>query len=332
MVGIIPCESNIGEGDLMKVYEYYLNGGITRTTEFQRKGLCDYAGNTGLICGHGCSYCSTGAMVRTHEVFKKLGLSPFERGYAIVDPQTPTRLARDARRKRKRGLVQLCTIVDAWSPEAQQHNLGRKCLQAILSQPDWSVRILTKSVAVREDFDLVEKHKGRVLVGMSITAPPDKSDVISVIEPYASPIQERIAVMKEAVSRGFRVYAMFCPILPGIADAPEQIGELIRFAAEWQAEEIFAEAVNPRGRGLILTQQALKSAGFRYEAAHVESVRCKQNWSWYVVRLIKSIQHSVGKLYDISKLRFLLYPSRLEEQDLTRIKADDAGVIWLGKN
>jgi DNA repair photolyase len=268
-------------------------------------------------------------MVRTHEVFKRLGLSPFERGYAIVDPQTPTRLARDARRKRKRGLVQLCTIVDAWSPEAQQHKLGRKCLQAILSQPDWSVRILTKNAAVREDFDLVEKHKERVLVGMSITAPPDKSDVISVIEPYASPIKERIAVMKQAVRRGFRVYAMFCPLLPGIADAPEQTDELISLAAEWQVEEIFAEAVNPRGRGLILTQQALKSAGFHFEAARVESVRCKESWSWYVVQLIRNIQRSVRKYYDIRKVRFLLYPSRLEEQDLARIREDDAGVVWL---
>ena len=316
----------------MDVYEYYLNGGIIRTTEFQRKGLCEYACNTGLICGHGCSYCSTGAMVRTHKVFKRLGLSPFERGYAIVDPQTPIRLARDACRKRKRGLVQLCTIVDAWSPEAQQYDLGRKCLQAILAQPGWRIRILTKNTAVRRDFDVIEKHKDRVLLGLSITAPPDKTDIISIIEPYASPIQERIEVMEEAVSRNFRVYAMFCPILPGIADTPEQIDELIRFAVEWQVEEIFAEAVNPRGRGLIRTQQALKSAGFHYEAAHVESIRCKEKWSWYVACLIKKIQYSVGNMYDISKLRFLLYPSRLEERDLVRIRDDDAGVIWLGKN
>jgi len=138
--------------------------------------------------------------------------------------------------------------------------------------------------------------------------------------------------MTEAVHRGYRVYAMFYPILPRIADAPEQIDELIRLAAEWQAEEIFVEAVNPRGRGLILAQQALKSAGFHCEAAHIESVRTTESWSWYVVQLIKNIQHSVRKLYDISKLRFLLYPSRLQKHDVTRIKDDDAGVIWLGKD
>lgn len=318
--------------NVMEVYHYSLKKGISRTKEFEKKQLAEFAVNTGLKCGHCCAYCLTGAMLRTHEAFESLGLSPFENNYTVVDPGTVERVAHDARSKRKRGLVQLCTIVDAWSPEAQQHDLGRKCLHTILTQPGWKVRILTKNAAVQKDFDLIEKHKDRVLLGLSITAPPDRTDIVSTIEPYASPIRERIAVMKEAVSRGFRVYAMFCPILPGIADAPEQIDELIRLATEWQAEEIFAEAVNSRGRGLILTQQALKSAGFHFEAACVESVRCKESWSWYVVQLIRNIQRSVRKHYDIKKLRFLLYPGRLEEQDLARIKEDDAGVIWLDKN
>ena len=202
-------------------------------------------------------------------------------------------------------------------------------MEAILSQPGWTVRILTKNAAVRKDFDVIEKYKDRILVGLSITATPDNGGIISVIEPNASSIQERIDVMKEAASRGFRVYAMFCPILPGVSDAPSDIDELIRLAAEWNVEDIFAEAVNPRGRGLILTQQALKSAGFHYEAACIEGIRFKEEWSRYVARLIKNIQKSVRQWHDIRRLRFLLYPGRLEEQDLAQIKKDDAGVIWL---
>lgn len=36
-------------------------------------------------------------------------------------------------------------------------------------------------------------------------------------------------------------------------------------------------------------------------------------------------------MYNVRKLRFLLYPSRLESQDRARIEQDDAGVVWLGK-
>ena len=313
----------------MNIYKWELKNGIARTKEFEKKQLAEFAVNIGLKCGHRCTYCSTGVMLRTHKAFKKFGVSPFENDYAILDPDTPVRVAQDARRKRQRGLVQLCTTVDAWSPEALQYQLGRKCLEAILSQQGWTVRILTKNAAVRKDFDVIERYKDRVLLGLSITAPPDKNDVISVIEPNASSIKERIEVMMEAAHRGFRTYAMFCPVLPGIADSLEQIENLAELAVGFKAEEIFAEAVNPRGRGLILTQQALKSVGFHFEAAHIESIRSKENWSWYVTRLIKNIQHSVRKLHDIKKLRFLLYPGRLEKQDLARIKQDDEGVIWL---
>jgi DNA repair photolyase len=135
--------------------------------------------------------------------------------------------------------------------------------------------------------------------------------------------------MRDAAHRGFRTYAMFCPVLPGIADSPEQIDNLVALAVGFKAEEIFAEAVNPRGRGLILKQEALKFKGYHFEAAYIESIRYQENWSLYVVKLIKNMQESVRKHYDIEKLRFLLYPGRLGKQDLVRIQQDDEGVIWL---
>ena len=270
-------------------------------------------------------------MIRTHGAFKELGVSPFDNTYSIVDPSTHERVALDACRIKKRGMVQLSTIVDAWSPEAQQFDLGRKCLEAILSEPGWTVRILTKNAILAKDFDLIEKYRDRVLVGLSITATPDKKDVMSVIEPYASSIPDRIAALRDARARGLGTYGMLCPLLPGIADSPDQIDELIKIATEFGSEEIFAEAVNPRGCGLILTQQALKDGGFNAESASIASIRARTVWSDYVTRLIRSLQRSVRKHSNIKKLKFLLYPKGLEKHDLEEIKQDDAGVVWLGK-
>ncbi len=313
----------------MKTYEWKLKNGISRTKEFEKKWLAQFAVNIGLKCGHSCTYCSTGAMLRVHPAFKKLQLSPFDNNYAIVDPSTPKRVAYSARTKRERGMVQLCTTVDAWSPEAQEHDLGRQCLESILSQPGWTVRILTKNAAVRRDFDLIEKYSDRVLIGLSITATPDKNDIIKLIEPNASPIEERMETLQEAHKRGLRTYGMFCPILPSVANLSTQIDELIRFAIDCGVEEVFAEAVNPRGRGLILTQQALESKGYHTEAAAINNIRSREKWSQYVVRLIKNIQRSVREFYDINKLRFLQYPSGLKTKDINSIKQDDTGVIWL---
>ena len=154
----------------MREHEYTLRTGITRPMAFEEKKLATHAVNIGVKCGHGCLYCSTGAMNRMHPAFKELGEDPFGHGYAIVDPHTPERVARDAHRIKKRGMVQLCTTVDAWAPEAQKHKLGRRYLEAILSQPGWSVGILTKNAVVKREFDLIEKYRDRVLIGLSITA------------------------------------------------------------------------------------------------------------------------------------------------------------------
>jgi len=313
----------------MKTYQWQLKTGINKSKEFQKKGLAQFAVNCGLKCGHGCTYCSTGVMLRVHPAFKRIGVSPFENGYAIIDSETPQRVALDAKSKKQRGMVQLCTTVDAWAPEAQEYNLGRKCLEAILSETGWTVRILTKNASVINDFDLIEKHFDRVIVGLSITATPEKSNIIKVIEPNASPIEERLDALRQAHNQGLRTYGMLCPLLPDIADSSEQIDQLVKSMVECGVEEIFAEAVNPRGRGLILTEQALLAAGFFSEAVAIRNIRKRQNWSNYVMHLIKNIQRSVREYYDISKLRFLQYPSGLKKRDIAEIKKDDAGVVWL---
>lgn len=316
----------------MRVHHYQLKTGISRTPEFEKKGLATHAVNVGIECGHNCRYCSTGTVLRMHRSFRDCGEDPFGFGYAIVDPNTPDRVARDAKRIQKRGLVQLCTLTDAWAPEAQAFDLGRRCLECILREPKWTVRVLTKNAAMAKDFDVMEQYRDRVSVGLSITGTPDQEKVLQVIEPYASPIRERMAALGQAHARGLRIYGMLCPILPGIADSAEQIDELVSFACECGAEEIFAEAVNRRGRGLILTQKALAEQGYHPQARAVGAIRKKIHWSRYVIDLIQNLQRSVRRFHDISKLRFLLYPDDLTPSDLAELRQDAAGVVWLGKN
>lgn len=313
----------------MKIYQTQQKSGIVRSLAFAEKQLAQYAVNVGTRCGHGCQYCSSPTLLRMHPSFKKIGESPFASGYAIVDPDTPQRVAKDAQKIQRRGMIQLCTTVDAWAPEAKAYDLGRRCLQAILNEPAWQVRILTKNAAVADDFDLVAKYRERVLVGLSITATADQSEVIEIIEPHASSISERMHCLAEAATLGLRTYAMFCPLLPGIADSPEQMDQLVRFAVDCQVEEIFIEPVNSRGPGLKRCQEALELGGYTRQAQAIDHIRNQQGWSRYVVELLSYSQQSVRKYFDMTKLRFLLYPSRLRPCDREQIKKDDAGVIWL---
>jgi DNA repair photolyase len=316
----------------MRLHQTTLKPGIGRTPEFERKGLCSYAVNVGVKCSHDCAYCSSGAVLRMHPSFKHARENPFAFGYAIVDPDTPARVARDVRKLKARGLVQLCTTVDAWAPEAQRFQLGRRCLEAILAEPGWTVRILTKNAAVEQDFDLIRRYRERVLVGLSITAPLGKADAIAAVEPNASRIHERMAVIKTAHQLGFRTYAMLCPLLPGIADSQDAIAELVAFALACDVEEVFVEPVNPRGPGLRLTQEAVATAGFQEDADAVESIRQQQAWSHYVKHLVATVQECLRQAGALGKLRFLLYPAGLTDQDREWIHHHPEGIRWLGRD
>lgn len=198
---------------------------------------------------------------------------PLPPGVCHCGPIYSRKGARDAARGKQRGLVQLCTTVDAWSPEARHYHLGRKCLEALLSQPGWTVRVLTKNAGVVEDFDFIEKHRDRVLVGLSLTATLAKADLTAAIEPFASPIEQRMAALAEAHKRGLRTYGMLCPLLPGISDGPGEVDEMVRFVLDCGAEEVFAEPINARGPALGLTEQVLRSVGYSDAADTLGAVR-----------------------------------------------------------
>ena len=191
------------------------------------------------------------------------------------------------------------------------------------------MRILTKNAAVVKGFDLVRRHRDRVLVSLSLTGTPDKENVLTAIEPYASPISERLAALKKAHQMGLRTYGMPRPLLPGIANAPEQIDWLVWFVANCGAEEVFAEAANPRGNGLRVTEETLRENGFEDEAAAVSQIRHDENRSPYTVDLIRNVQKAMRRHMTTKQMRFLLYPTGLAFDDEARIRKADAGLVWL---
>ena len=315
----------------MKVYECSMGVGISKTPAFEEKGLATHAINIGTKCNNDCRYCFVASLpIRMHKSFKEHGLVASEFGYAIVDPYKPEKVARDARKIKGKGVVQLCTYTDAWCPAARELGMGRELLKAVLNNnSELTVRILTKNHEVENDFDLIEKHRDRVQVGLSITAAASKSKIMEVVEPHASSNWQRMRVLKKAHKRGLRVYGMLCPLLPSIADSPEGIDELVRFCEDIGCEEIFSEALNSRAKGLEYTQNALFENGYLTEAEAINAITKKANWSSYVTALIAKVQTSIRKYSDINKLRFLQYPSGLLPEHIEQIKNDDEGIVWL---
>jgi DNA repair photolyase len=237
-------------------------------------------------------------------------------------------------------MVEFCTTMDLWSSEAQEHNLGRKFLETFLSFPDCNIQILTKNAALVKDFDVIEKHKDRVYVGMYIHATPDKSDIFSIIEPQTSRIEERMEVLRKAKSRGFYTCCIFYPLFHGIADSPEQIDELVRFAEVIRALELVIEPIDHRDPLLMSSMRALMDKGFEAEAAFIGRLEQINNRSRYVVNLVSNIRQSFKRYYNKRDnlfwlpLHILLWPSGLTATDIELIKKegkDLCDITWLNK-
>jgi DNA repair photolyase len=136
-----------------------LKTGIARSPEFEKKGLATHGLNVGLLCGHLCKYCSTPSLHRTHPWFPQNDVKAFDQGLVVVDPNTLKRIRKDLHKLNRSDVVQISTTTDVWSPESNDLGLGRECLKALLEESECQVRVLTKNVAVANEFDLI-KHTG----------------------------------------------------------------------------------------------------------------------------------------------------------------------------
>jgi len=313
----------------MENQTFPLKAGIRRSKEFERKHLATHTVNVGLKCGHACHYCSSPSVIRCHRAFKVLGKNPFDEGYTIVDPETHVRVARDVHKFRQDHTIMFCSMTDAWSPEAQDHGLGPKCLRVLLERGQGTVRVLTKNAAVRDSLDVMEQHRERVTLGLSLTAPLAGEDVIQILEPNASPLAERMDVLEDAHRRGLRTYGMLCPCLPGISDSRDALDNMFGTVLACGAEDIWLEPVNGRGRALPQCQQALSEAGFARESEAVEIARSRKGWNRYAVHLVKTAQDVADQHGVLDRLHILLYQKPLTDEAIDDLKKDERAIVWL---
>jgi DNA repair photolyase len=235
------------------------------------------------------------------------------RNDAIVDPEAPQRVARDAAELRQRGQVILGRCFDPWCPAGQQYHLGRRFAEAILDQDDWSLQIRTKNMVIVEDYDIASKYKHRVSIGMVFTAPASRAAAMTVLEPHASPNPERMGALWQAHDLGLKTHAVVDSLLPRTSDSESHIDELVGFAAECGVEMILAKPLSARRLALRRMQKALAKAGYVREAEALESVKTRKGWSRYATEMALNFQRSCLKLYEIGRLRFFLRPSQLVE-------------------
>jgi len=312
----------------LNVYERARVAGIKRSLAFEKKKLATHYICVGLACGHQCTYCSVSSNFYANPVFTDIHQTSFQKGFAIIDPDTPKRALKSIPKLTASDVIQFSTLDDGWSPEAREYDIGRKTMKVLLENTDAKIRVLTKSAAVANDFDLFAKYKNRIMLGLSTGIPKSRGKVASVLEPNASPIKDRLDALKKAHKMGIPTFGMLCPCLPHIASSKECLEEMFDAVIECGVEAIWLEPVNGRST-LPYTEQQLRRAGFTEEAVAVGDIRADADWSKYAVGLIQnaiSVSEQKGVL---DKLNVLLYSSGLSTEHIATLKKFKQGIVWL---
>lgn len=188
----------------------------------------DYNMNLYKGCCHNCIYCDSRSDCYQTADFSRV------RGKA----QALTILEKELRCKRRKGVVSLGAMSDAYNPWEEKQQLTRGAL-SLLARYGFGISIETKSDLVTRDIDLFEQitSKHSAIIKLTVTTPDD--GLSKRIEPGAPPTSRRLAALGELRRAGLYAGVLMMPILPWVTDAPKAVSRLITLVAEQDAQFIY---------------------------------------------------------------------------------------------
>jgi DNA repair photolyase len=127
------------------------------------------------------------------------------------------------------------SVTDAYNQCESKYKITRKILEQLINA-DSQITILTKSALVTRDTDLFERMKS-VEIAFSMNTLDDsfRKDT----EPFASPVNKRIAALKRLKESGIKTGVFLSPVFPEITDF-----KAIIKAAEKYADSFWFEKLN----------------------------------------------------------------------------------------
>jgi len=214
----------------MRVFETTAKSVLTAS---KIRGL-DYAVNPYVGCAHACSYCYATFMKKFMKIADPWG------EFVGVKVNAAEVLAREIRRKRP-GRVSFGTVCDPYQEEERRRRITRSCLEVMIEAPAFSVGMLTKSDLVVRDADVLSRLDDAE-VGFTVTTL--EPAIAAVLEPGAPHPAARLAAMRELSLQGVSVWAFFGPVIPGVSDTGEAIGEMLRALDVAGARRVVVDRLN----------------------------------------------------------------------------------------
>jgi len=199
-------------------------------------------------CVHACAYCYARP---THEYFGLGAGTDFERKI-FVKRRAPQLLEQAFRRPSWTGeLAVFSGVTDCYQPLEASWELTRGCLAVCLAFRN-PVAIVTKSLLVRRDAELLAALAREADASVAISIPFLNEAVARAIEPGAPTIRRRFETMELLAGSGVPVGIGVAPVIPGLND--QDIPGLLKEARRCGAQFAF--------RTLLRLPGSVKSVSF----------------------------------------------------------------------
>ena len=219
-------------------------------TALSKSGLSyDYTVNAYTGCLHGCVYCYANFMRRFSGHLQDPWGSFVDVKVNLLDV-----LAKELPR-RSGGSVWISSVCDPYEQVEAKYELTRGAIKLISQYSKYSISILTKNSLVLRDLDLLERIKGRVDVGFTITTFDQEAQTI--FEPHASPVNERIEAARQLNRAGVDTWIFIAPMLPYVTELDLEDG--LRELKEAGVRKLMSDRYNARGSVINQTLKAYRT-------------------------------------------------------------------------
>jgi len=280
--------------------------------------LTCYGMNLYRGCQHNCVYCD--GRSEKYQVEGEFG----EDVVVKINAIEVLRRELDSRRKRvpiKKGCYVGVGggVGDSYQPAEKKYELTRKTLN-LLYEKNFPVHILTKSILVRRDIDIIKmiNEKNRAIVSFSFSSEDDK--ISRIFEPGVPSPGERLETIKFLKGEGIACGMFLLPVIPFITDSPKLIEDAVRKAHEVGIDFIvFGGMTLKEGRQKDYFLNVLKK-NYPDFLAEYHNIYRESKWGSAIDEYYNSIYltfNAIARKYKIpQRIPPVLYEDILNENDL----------------
>ena len=194
-------------------------------------------------CSHACAYC----FARPTHTYLDLGAGrDFEREIVVKVNVPEVARAELSRPSWQREHVALGTNTDPYQWVESRYKLMPDIWQALLDT-DTPCSLVTKSPLALRDIEVLSDLAAGPGVSVYFSVPTLDEKTWRETEPHTPSPRARLEGVRKMNEAGVPSGILVAPLIPGVNDAPEQVGEIMRIAAENGAVSMAAVPLHLRG-------------------------------------------------------------------------------------